>query len=62
MLTSLGFFASVLFYILNHQNTSQGLKAEEENTTSLDTLGTMRCASLGIRRHAPVIAQGAIVA
>lgn len=35
MLTSLGFFASVLFYILNHQNTVQGFKAEEANPTSL---------------------------
>lgn len=63
MLTSLGFFASVLSYILNHQNTGQGPKAEEENPTSLDTLRTMRSASLGIRRHGPVIsAQGVIVA
>ena len=63
MLASLGFFASVLFYILNHQNTGQGPKAEEENRTSLDTLRTMRSASLGIRRRAPVTSvQGVIAA
>lgn len=48
MLTSLGFFASVLSYILNHQNIALGPKAEEENPTSLNTLRTMRSASLGI--------------
>lgn len=45
MLTSLGFFASVLSYILNHQNTSQGPKAEEKTQLPLDTLRTMRSAS-----------------
>lgn len=48
MLTSLGLFASVFFCILNHQNTVQWFKAEEENPPLLYTLSnTARSDSLG---------------